>query len=539
MGRSILLLHSHLPLVRHPEHEHFLEERWLFEAISETYLPLLRMMKRLENESIPFPLAMSFSPTLGFMLQDQFLMERYIRYLERNIELAELEVDRTAGDPVFAPLAEYYRQRYTTDRAEIEDEYGGNLVKSFAYYAKKGDLELLASAATHAFLPNYRNYPELIHLQVDLGVETHVQNFGSSPNGFWLPECGYYEGLDAILKSAGIRYFVGAAHGVLFGEPTPRSGTYRPLRTPAGTAIFPRDVYTATWVWSSEHGYPAHSSYRDFYRDIGYDLPLEYIRPFIHEGDIRIDTGFKYHAITGKGDDKEPYRLDIGAELARAHAADYYTRQREHTQRIDEVLDGEAVITSPFDTELFGHWWFEGPLWLEELFRIAHRDTEQAGRFSMTTPTEYLDRYGTTDTVEPTFSSWGSHGYAEVWLDGTNDWIYRHTHNAIERMGELVARFPDENGLKRRALNQAAREVLLSMASDWPFILNAQTVVPYANRRVKEHLANFTRVYDALSQRSMGTGWLTVLEKKHPLFPNLDYRRMKLATAETLRGLLS
>lgn len=538
MGRSILLLHSHLPLVRHPEYEQFLEERWLFEAISETYLPLLRMMGRLEGESIPFPMAMSFSPTLSFMLQDPLLMERYMRYLDRNIELAEKELDRTSGDPRFAPLARYYHDRYTTDRREIEDEYAGNLVKRFAFHAQKGNLDLLATAATHAFLPNYRNYPELIRLQVELGIETHIRDFGSSPRGFWLPECGYYEGLDEILEASGLRYFVGAAHGVLFGEPTPKTGTYRPLSTPAGISVFPRDVYTATWVWSSEHGYPSHPSYRDFYRDIGYDLPIDYVRPYIHEDDIRIDTGFKYHAITGNDEDKDPYDIEAGRALAREHAEDYFFRQRDHVGRIDEVLGGQSVITSPFDTELFGHWWFEGPQWLEELFRIAHRESDGGEDYVMTTPSRYLEEFGTGGTVAPTFSSWGSHGYAEVWLDGSNDWIYRHTHNAIERMGELVVRFPDENGLKRRALNQAAREVLLAMASDWPFILNAQTVVPYANRRVKEHLANFTRVYDELSQRSMGTSWLTVLEKKHPLFPELDYRRMRLAASETLRGLL-
>ncbi len=538
MGRSILILHSHLPLVRHPEHERFLEERWLFEAMSETYLPLLRMMDRLDSEGVPFPMAISFSPTLAFMLQDPFLMERYMSYLDQNIVLAEREIERTSGDSVFRPLAEYYHTRYSGDKRDIEDLYEGNLVRSFAFHAQKGHLELLASAATHAFLPNYRNYPELVRLQVELGIESHVRDFGTAPRGFWLPECGYYEGLDAVLENAGVRYFIGAAHGVLFGNPTPANGTYRPLQTPAGTHVFPRDVYTAAWVWSAEHGYPAHHDYRDFYRDIGYDLPLDYVRPFIHQDDIRIDTGFKYHAITDKGDVKEPYDLARGAERAREHAADYFFRQREHTHRIDEAIGGTSVITSPFDTELLGHWWFEGPIWLEELYRIAHREAQNDASYAMTTPGAYLEEFGSAGSVEPTFSSWGSRGYAEVWLDGSNDWVYRHVHNAIERMGELVARFPDEDGLKRRALNQAAREVLLAMASDWPFILNAQTVVPYARRRIKEHLSNFTRVYDELSQRSMGTGWLTVLEKKHPVFADLDYRRMRLASVESLRELL-
>jgi 1,4-alpha-glucan branching enzyme len=539
-GKSILFLHSHLPLVRHPEYESFLEERWLFEAISETYLPLLRGMRNLERDRVPFEFAMSFSPTLSFMLQDAFLLERYAGYLRRNIELAEKELARTSGNPAEHQLAEMYHQRYTTDLADLDEVYERNILKGFDYLAKRGHLELVATAATHAFLPNYRNVPETVRLQVEVGIETHRRTFGTHPRGFWLPECGYYEGLESILADAGIDYYVSAAHGVLFGAPMPANGTYAPVRTPSGVAAFPRDVYTATWVWSSEQGYPADPAYRDFYRDIGYDLPLDYVRPYVHENGVRIDTGFKYHAITGHTDDKVLYDPDLARERVRAHARDFFHRQREHIGRLDEVIPGTPVITSPFDTELFGHWWFEGPLWLEELFRVAAdaRDDGNATSLEMTTPSRYLKENPSIEQVQPTFSSWGSRGYAEVWLDGSNDWLYRHVHQAIERMGELVARFPDEGGLKERALNQAAREVLLSMASDWPFIMNAGTVVPYATRRVKEHLINFTHVYDALSQRTMGTEWLTALEKKHPIFPEFNYRRMKLAATETIRHLM-
>lgn len=549
-----MLLHSHLPLVRHPEYSSFLEERWLFEAISETYLPLLRMMQRLETDSVPFELAMTFSPTLGFMLQDPFLLQRYGAYLDSHIELAERELDRTTGDPAIHRVVQMYYDRYTADRDDLEHQYSGGILRGFNYFAKRGHLEILATAGTHAFLPNYRNYPEIVRAQVELGIECHLQNFGTAPHGFWLPECGYYEGLDEILHRAGIEYYISSAHGVLFGEPQPETGTYAPVRTPSGLAAFPRDVYTATWVWSSDQGYPTDPVYREFYRDIGFDLPLDYIRPHIHENDIRIDTGFKYYAVTGDTDQKVVYDPDVALQRAQEHAREYYIRQREHLGRLSEVLGAEPVITSPFDTELFGHWWFEGPQWLEALFRTAAEDAIQSADErdaapdasgwrstsapAFTTPYSYLKQFGVAADVQPTFSSWGSRGYAEVWLDGSNDWIYRHTHQAIERMGELVARFPDESGLKERALNQAAREVLLCMASDWPFILNAKTVVQYATRRVKEHLLNFTRVYDALSQRNMGTEWLTALEKKHPIFPHFDYRRMKLPTSEALKHLL-
>ncbi len=539
MGRSLLVLHSHLPLVRHPEHASFLEERWFFEALSETYMPLLRMMRRLEDGAVPFPMAMTFSSTLSFMLQDQFLLERYQRYLESNIQLAEMELERTAHDGTLHQLARMYHQRYTADLDDLLNRYEGNVVREFARFAHKGSIELLATAATHAFLPNYRSFPEIVRTQVELGIETHQKYFYEMPRGFWLPECGYYEGLDRILADSGIRYFVGAAHGVLFGTPSPVTGTYAPLETPSGVTVFPRDVYTATWVWSSEQGYPANPAYRDFYRDIGYDLPLDYIRPYIHTDDIRIDTGFKYHAITGDTEQKEIYDPAAAQTVVEQHARDFLDRQRDHCRRLGEVLPAEPAITSPFDTELFGHWWFEGPQWLEALFRYAH-DEKQAGRsdgYTLSTPSAYLQDHCTAGTVEPVFSSWGSRGYAEVWLDGSNDWIYQHIHQAIERMAELVHRFPAESGLKERALNQAAREVLLAMASDWPFIMNAHTVVTYAERRIKEHLYNFTRVYESLSQRSMGTEWLTWLEKKHPLFSDLDYRRLKIDLVETIQNL--
>ena len=539
MGSSILLLHSHLPLVRHPEYDSFLEERWLFEAISETYLPLLRSMRSLESDGVPFSLAMSFSPTLSFMLQDEFLLSRYADYLKNNIELAEKERERTRGDEHVAGLAKMYHHRYLADLEDLENTYEGNVLKGYDYYAKRGHIELLATAATHAFLPNFRNYPETVKLQVELGIEDHQRTFGTHPRGFWLPECGYYEGLEEILADAGVDYYVSAAHGVLFGSPSPANGTYAPVRTPSGVSAFPRDVYPATWVWSSDQGYPADPAYRDFYRDIGYDLPLDYVRPHIHDDGIRIATGFKYHAITGQTDDKVLYDPAKAQDRVKEHARDFYLRQRDHMARLADVLPAKPVITSPFDTELFGHWWFEGPQWLEQLFRVADEvDPHDPGMLTMTTPGRFLKEHGAAQKVQPTFSSWGSRGYAEVWLDGSNDWVYRHVHQAIERMGELVARFPDEGGLKERALRQAAREVLLGMASDWPFIMNAQTVVPYATRRVKEHLLNFTHVYDALSQRNMGTEWLTALEKKHPIFAELDYRRMRLPSTETLRHLL-
>jgi 1,4-alpha-glucan branching enzyme len=520
-GYLMLVLHMHLPFVRHPEHETFLEENWLFEAISETYLPLLRMFDRLERDGVPFRIALALSPSLVAMLEDELLQERYVRHLEMLLELGERELQRTQNDPQLHTVARMYRELFQQNYDDFIERYERRILRGFDYYSKKGRVELLTSAATHAFLPLYESHPETVNAQVQVAALEHQRIFGKPARGFWLPECGYFPGAEDFLKEHGFDYFVAATHGLLFSEDRPQAGVYRPVQTPNGLSVFGRDLYSANAVWSGRDGYPGHAAYRDFYRDIGYDLPIDYIGNYIHEGQIRIPTGYKYHAITGGAEDKAFYDPDRAAATVRSHAEDFVDKQQRLVARVGSLMDGPPVISTPYDAELFGHWWFEGPQWLEAVIRRLHDgDTGIA----MATPTEQLRTQKPMQTVRPAFSSWGNQGYSEVWIDGRNDWIYPHVHRAVERMVELVRRYPDENGLKERALAQAAREVLLSQASDWAFMMHAGTTVGYAERRVKEHVYNFTTIYDGLCRGSVDTEWLTRLERRHNLFPRLDYR---------------
>jgi 1,4-alpha-glucan branching enzyme len=296
---------------------------------------------------------------------------------------------------------------------------------------------------------------------------------------------------------------------------------YSPVACPNGVHAFGRDVPSSHAVWSSENGYPGDVSYRDFYRDIGFELPLDYIRKWIHEGDIRISTGIKYYAITGKSDFKRPYRIDVAAQKAKEHAANFIYHRLKQTAKLQDLMDRPPVIVCPYDAELFGHWWFEGPMWLENVIRGF---AEQQPTLEMVTPGDYLRRHPNNARAVPSFSSWGNNGYAEVWLDASNDWIYPHIHKAIDRMAELVERFPEEEGLKLRALNQAARELMLAQASDWPFIMKTGTTVPYATKRVKEHLSNFATIFEGLRRNAVNTEWLTRMERKNNLFSDIDYR---------------
>ncbi|TFH05326.1 MAG: DUF1957 domain-containing protein [Spirochaetales bacterium] len=519
-GCLILLLHAHLPYVRHPEHEEFLEETWLFEAISETYLPLLRVLDSLDADGVPFRLSLSISPTLATMLQDKLLQDRYIRYTNKMLELAEKEVGRTRNDPKINRLARMYQDLHTANLHDFVEKYERDLIRGFDYHYKRGKVEILATAATHAYLPLYAQHPPAIRAQVQTGVESHRRFFGKSARGFWLPELGYVPGIEENLAEQGIGHFFASTHGLLFAREKPAAGVYEPMICANGVAAFGRDHGASNAVWSADEGYPSDISYRDFYRDIGHDMPLDYIGPFLPDGRIRMNTGFKYHAITGKTDQKNAYDPDVAARKVREHAENFIYNLLKRTERIGTLMQDPPVISCPFDAELFGHWWFEGLQWLEAVIRAAADSDE----LQLTTPTEYLKEFPDHQVGQPSFSSWGTKGYSEVWLDGSNDWVYRHTHKAIERMSELIERFPSETGLRRRALNQAAREVLLSQASDWPFIMRAGTAVPYAVSRVKDHVANLAHVYEALRKGAIGTEWLTRVEKQHDIFPDLDYR---------------
>jgi 1,4-alpha-glucan branching enzyme len=519
-GFLILALHAHLPYVRHLEYEDFFEEHWLFEAIAETYMPLLRVFNRLEQDGVPWKLALSISPTLITMLEDGELQQRYIRYTERLLDLIGKEEERTRGKAEYRSILEMYRALHEANLREFTALYDRHILKGLEYFIKKGRIELLLTSATHAYLPLYSSYPESIHAQLVTALETVQGVFGKTPKGFWLPEMGYFPGVESYLKDIGINYFFTATHGILFMKERPKYGVFAPVECPNGLFAFGRDMASSHSVWSATEGYPGDFVYRDFYRDIGLDLPLDYIGPYLPDGRNRCFTGLKYYAITGREGEKEIYNPAAASKKVVEHAENFLYNRVRVLDKLGSLMDSPPVFVCPFDAELFGHWWFEGPQWIEALFRTL----SQQDRLGSIHPSQYIKEYGTVQKGQPVFSSWGNQGYSEVWLDGGTDWLYRHTHKAIERMIDLADRYPEEKGLKARALNQAAREVLLSQASDWPFIIHAGTTVSYAKRRVLEHLQNFTRIYDALCSGMVSTEWLTKLEKKNIVFPKIDYR---------------
>ncbi len=522
-GYLCLVLHAHLPHVRHPEYEDFLEEDWLYEAITETYVPLIQVFERLVQDGVPFRITMSVSPPLAAMLADPLLQDRYLRHIEKLIDLSGREIERTRWLPEFQPLAQRYHEMFKATREVFVDHYHSNLIEAFRKFQDAGVLEIVTCGATHGFLPLMMGNRNWWRGQVITAAHDYQRHFGRPPRGIWLPECGYEPGVEEVLREAGIRYFFTDTHGILHATPRPKFGVFAPIITPSGVAAFGRDLESSKSVWSAKEGYPGDFHYREFYRDVGWDLEYDYVKPYLHSDGHRSNLGIKYYRITGPGDQKEPYNFDWAREKSAEHAGNFMFNRERQVEHLHGLLGRPPMIVAPYDAELFGHWWFEGPQWIEYLLRKTAYDQNT---YATITPSEYLERYPTNQVATPSMSSWGYLGYAEVWLNASNDWIYPHLHMAAERMVELANRFRDSagsDGLRDRALRQAARELLLAQSSDWAFIMKTGTMVPYAEQRTREHVGNFTRLYHDLMSGHVDEAWLATVEQKNNVFPDLDY----------------
>jgi 1,4-alpha-glucan branching enzyme len=523
-GFLCLMLHAHLPYVRHPEHQNFLEEDWFFEALTESYIPLIQIFDNLILDKVNFRLTISLSPPLLCMLEDSLLQERYVRYLKRLLKLAEKEIDRTRSDPTFYSLAIYYHRMFSRSLTIFEDRYNGRLLSAFKKFQNLGMLEIITTSATHALMPLLKIEPSIVKGQILTAVEYFEHVFERSPIGIWLPECGYYPGLDQVLHQAGLRFFFTETHGITNANQPPRYGTLAPVICPSGIAAFGRDEESSRQVWSSTEGYPGDPDYREFYRDIGFDFDFNYIKPYVHDGRIRVNTGIKYYRVTGHTDHKEPYNPEVAAYKADTHAHDFLSCRIKQIASHAGQMNRPPVVVAPYDAELFGHWWFEGPIWLDSLIRKIYSEQDT---IAMITPSEHLDRYPPEETVVPAPSTWGMNGYYQFWLNEENDWIYPHLHHTAQRMRQLVSHFKDKqpDPLAQRALNQAARSLLLAQSSDWAFIMKTGTTVDYAYRRVKDQLARFYYLEEAIHQGNIDPQKLYALETMDNIFPEtINYK---------------
>jgi 1,4-alpha-glucan branching enzyme len=245
------------------------------------------------------------------------------------------------------------------------------------------------------------------------------------------------------------------------------------------------------------------------------------MRPYLNGDGSRINTGIKYYRITGRDQEKQPYNPGWARERAAEHAGNFMFNREKQIENLYSLMGQKPIIVSPYDAELYGHWWFEGPMWLEYLFRKVHHDQRI---FKTITPIEYLERHPRNQVLTPSMSSWGYNGYAEVWLNGSNDWIYRHLHKAEERMIEWANHKKTADEWESRALNQMARELLLAQSSDWAFIMKTGTHTAYAEKRTKDHIDRFSRLHSQLENNFIDRQYLESIESTDNIFPEIDYK---------------
>ncbi|MCL2191063.1 MAG: DUF1957 domain-containing protein [Treponema sp.] len=531
-----LVLNAHFPFVREyvvppkkdsqaeaappPSEEESLalesaEEGLFFETISETYLPLLEVMDRLEGDRVPFRLGLSVSPILGQMLCDERLMKKYAAHLDRQISFGVREIERLGHGDERSALVRRCLDRAIDRRAAFVTRYEGSVVNALNYYRRKEKIEILAAPATHAFMPFLCGFPESVQAQVEVGLSFYRYAMGVSPRGFWLPGLGWAGDLDPFLRSYGFGFTIADSHGFVFGDPPPSRGSFFPVRTPHGLFVLSRDHNAVTDVERMRREGP----FRDNGRDAGHELPSSTIAPFLARNGARCHTGYKYWRATPDGAPYDPAEARAAAE---GHAGAFLENRSEQLAEAAGHMAEQPISLCALDADVFGRLWHEGPHFLESLFRLAPR----YGSLQFVTPSEYLCRQPVSafEVSTPEFSSCGDNGYAEAWLGSPGDWVYRHLNRACERMVELAERFSGDSWVRERALNQAARELLLAQSSDWTAMMNRQESSGFARPRIEAALRNFTTIYDAMSSNHISTEWLTDLENQRGVFPGINYR---------------
>ncbi len=516
-----IVLHAHLPYVRHPEYPKFFEENWLFEAISECYLPLIEILHKLDNDSISGKITFTLTPTLTSMLQDKILVSRYSQKLSELVKLSAKEAQKKRKDDSLKRVTSFYHNHFCRLQKLFDETYNQNIINEFIKLRDSGRIEIIGCSATHALLA-LTNNKNVIKSQIETGVNSYIETFGSKPRGIWIPECAYTPLISEVIIENGVEYSIIDSHGILHGTPMPKYSVFAPIKDKNGLILFGRDPESSKQVWSSETGYPGDYNYREFYRDLGWDAKIEDIQEYLVSPEIRHDLGLKYFKISGKAnlDEKEIYNPEVAIKIANEHGKHFVISRIKQGQRLFNECNSKIHLMSPYDAELFGHWWFEGPIFIESVLRNANNS-----KLTLLSPSDYIDKRRELQTIDVSISSWGNNGYFETWLNGSNDWIYQELRTAEEKMQILCNKFktsPTSPEIKF-ALNQCAREILLAQSSDWSFILTTGTTTEYATKRVKDHMDNFNTIYDMIRNNNVDIIFISELFEKNNIFPNIDY----------------
>jgi len=492
------------------------ETELLFSAISETYLPLLNMFERLDLDSIPFKISMVITPTLCAQLSDFGVQERYVSWLDKLIVLGEKQLSLT-NDSNQKEQILFCLERFKKNKKDFTEVYKSDLLSAFRYYATRGSLELLATTATNVFLPHYIDMEEAVNAQFEAGLQSHRHFFGVVPDGFWLPSMAYTNGIEKFIKNYGFSYSILDTHGILFANPLPSKGIFSPVKCKNGLALFPRD-FSAENIICGENGFIHHPVYRNQNKDWVFEASAEVLEGFLSTDEARVTSGFKFWNNNHCEDNW--YNLSAANEQVKIDANIFVNEYVKKMQQAQVMLETDNLsLVCAVDANVFGQKWFEGISWLEEVIRLIAKNEELKLNFC----SKLLKDKNDFQEIEPYLSANIGTGYGENTLDTSNSWMLAYTRKACQRMIYLANRFSDDTGLKARALNLAAKEVLLSQSMDWSCMLHDKIFADYAESQFRKNILSFTTVYDSLGSSVISTEWLTRMEQEHPLFHCINY----------------
>ena len=534
-GAFTFVLHSHLPYARMAGRWPHGEE-WIHEAATETYLPLLAALFDLAEEGVRFRLTIGITPVLAEQLADADVLRNFEDYLADLEQRAISDVSRfeRSGDEQRASIAQFHSERFNWLLSQFRTRFGRDLIGAFRRLQDSGYVEIASSAATHGYLPLFER-DSSIRGQIETGVRTYERHFGRAPESFWLPECAYRPakdgrpGLETFLAEAGVTTFFVETHTILGGNPVGKAqgdavGPYgevaRRYTVPCADAAPPsqrttfepywvgeprvaaigRNMATGLQVWSADHGYPGDFWYREFHKKDG-------------------DSGLHYWRVTGA-------RVDLGNKQL-YHPGQAFDRVHEHAAHFAALVEEQAahyhgssgrygIISSAYDTELFGHWWFEGVSWIQEVLRRLSASEV----VDLTGAAEFVRKHPPEDVVELPEGSWGQQGTHFTWLNADTQWMWPIINAAQRRMEEILTK-DHSNG---EAVAQLARELLLLESSDWPFLVTTGQARQYAELRFSQHVERFEALADQLESGEVDANYLRDLQHRDNVFPDIDAR---------------
>lgn len=556
LGYFALVLHTHIPYVlAHGRWPHGMD--WLSEAVVESYIPLIDVFKELADKGVAPKVTFSITPITCEQLSDPSFPNELKDYLQNKIKLShEAEKEwRSQGEEEMAKLASFWEKFYSKIYEKFEDEFQEDLIKVLRRLQDAGQIEIMTSCATHGYLPLLL-LDESVQSQVRLGVTAYHHHFGRQPRGIWLPECAYRpryvwqaplidckylrKGVDEFISEEGLQYFIVDTHLLKGGKVTGvylerfealkalwervekverpeeiEKYPYRPyLVNSSGepkrpVAIFVRDPETGLQVWSGQVGYPGDGFYLDFHKK-------------------HFPSGLRFWRVTDPKADlgaKLPYEREKAEERVEEHSRHFLTLLKRVLAQFKKETGKMGIIVAPYDTELFGHWWFEGPKFLKRVIERIAEDEE----IEMITCGDYLERYPADTLVSLPEGSWGEGGFHWIWLNEWTEWTWRYIYQAEKEMKELTRKALGKEESVERVLKQMARELLLLQSSDWQFLISTWTARDYAEIRVAEHYNSFLRLSQMLKELLEGkkpdpSAWrfLEYCEARDRPFPYID-----------------